>query len=34
MIVFDFDENGRIIAIASMEPVNRSDAKLKRALGS
>ncbi len=33
MIAFDADESGRIIAVISMEPMDRSESRLRRALG-
>jgi hypothetical protein len=32
MIAFDADENGRLIAMMSMEPMNRARSRLRRAL--
>jgi hypothetical protein len=32
MIAFDVDENGRLIALASLEPLMRSRSKLRRAM--
>jgi hypothetical protein len=32
MIAFDADENGRLIAMMSMEPINRARSRLRRAL--
>ncbi len=33
MVAFDADENGRIIAVMSLEPFNRSRARLRRVFG-
>ena len=34
MIVFDVDETGRLIAMASMETINRNERRMARAFGS
>jgi hypothetical protein len=33
MIAFDVDETGRLIAMASLEPINRNERRMRRAFG-